>query len=104
MTSQPSWFEAEFDENGRLLLSDDVAARLGAQLGHDPQPGDKVTLALVEDADLPPASEDFERWLQTDAVASIEDMRAHPEHNLTIDQVREHFAAKLAAARAADHE
>jgi hypothetical protein len=48
--------------------------------------------------------EGLEEWLRADVISSIEDMRAHPEHNLAVDEVREHFAAKLAAARASDGE
>lgn len=105
MTAQPHWFEAEFDEHGRLVVSSDMAERLRAQLGHQPQAGDKVTLALVDDEDLPAASDErFEHWLRTEVAASAEDMRAHPEQNQTIEQVRDHFAARFAAAQAAERE
>lgn len=102
MTAQPDWFVAEFDEDRRLRLSDDEAARLSVRLGHEPQPGDRVRLVLVDDG-LPPEHEaDLERWLRSEAVASLTDMRAHPELSKTSDQLREHFAARLAAVQTPD--
>ena len=102
MTAQPDWFVAEFDEDRRLRLSDDTAARLSLQLGHEPQPGDQVRLALVDDGPPPEHDADLERWLRSEVVASLADMHAHPELNKTSDQLRDHFAAKLAAAQARD--
>lgn len=103
MTAVPNGFQAEFDENGNLRVSGDEAARLQTLLGHNPQPGEKVQLAVVANADERDDDQDtdsdpsFERWLRSDGLAAYDRMQAHPEQNLSIERVRANLAAQHAA-------
>ena len=92
--------EAEFDGQGRLVLVD--AAAWAAQLGHKPQAGEKVTLALVEDDERDPQYEqDFENWLRTEVLASVRELRDNPASGMTVDEVRAGLAARHARRLAA---
>lgn len=101
MTAQPLGYEVIFDENGKPQFSEDAAARLRSRLGHDPAPGETLTLVDPLDAAddmLPEMASDgvMERFLGTVAVKTFHEMDAHPERNLSVEQV----LANLAAARA----
>lgn len=88
---------AVYDRDGRYVVSGEAAARLSAQLGHEPQPGEQVPLVLVDDADLEPGYQaEFERWLHTAGAEAYQHAKAHPELAMTADEAR----ARLAAARA----
>ena len=101
MTAQPLGYDVIFDENGKPQFSDDAAARLRSRLGHDPAPGE--TLRLVDPLDdaeevLAEISEgSMDQFLRTVAVKTFDDMDAHPERNLTTEQVQANLDARHAA-------
>lgn len=106
MMDGPVGLEGVFDEQGGFVVSGEGAARLHALIGRKPQAGERAELALVavETEDLrsdPVHAEALERFLRTEVVASIEELREHPERAYSSEQIRDYFAAKLAAAQAA---
>lgn len=95
---------AVFDENGNYVVSGEAAAHLSAQLGHQPIPGEQVTLALVGEYEPEPRyDDDFQHWLQTVGKTAYGNAEAHPERSLAVEQVKanlaERHARRLAAQR-----
>jgi hypothetical protein len=99
MTAQPIGYpvgyEVIFDENGTPQFSTDSAARLRSRLGHDPAPGERLTLVeSVEDVELDPKyRDDFENWLRTEGVAAYDRAKAHPELMIPAAQMRAELAS-----------
>lgn len=106
MTARPLGYDVIFDENGKPQFSDDAAARLRARLGHDPAPGETLQLVdPLDDADdvLPEVAErSFDHFLRTVAVKTFDDMDAHPERILTVEQVQANLDAQHAARIASE--
>ena len=86
-------FEAVYDANGNYVVSGEAAARLSETLGHEPEPGEHVHLALVEDQDLDAQhADDFQEWLHTVGKAAYDHAKVHPELAMSADETLEWLA------------
>ena len=89
--------QAVFDESGNYVISGEAAERLSAILGHQPTPGEQVSLTLVGDDDLDRVyADDVDDWLNTVGKAAYNHAKAHPERAMNPDEAR----ARLAERRA----
>jgi len=98
-------FDLVFDETGTPHVPASGVALLRAQLGHDPHPGETVSVALVDDGDQMSdiADDVIDNWLRTEVLPSIQEVRADPSKMIPAEvvyaELDELHAQWLAAGR-----
>jgi len=98
--TEPITIDLVFDDTGSAHVPAPGVARLRALLGHNPQPGETVSVvAMLEPLDESPVPLNdpaVENWLRTEVMASVRELRADPSSGMTIDQVRAGLAQRHA--------